>query len=46
MSEMLKLEADLTIAAYMLRSTGFRYVILKPESTWSGHVKRKTLNNR
>ena len=33
MSKMLKLEADLTIAEYMLRSTGLRYVILQPEST-------------
>ena len=42
MNKMLKLEADLTIAAYLLRSTGFRYVIPKPESTWPGNkIKEK-----
>ena len=33
MNKMLKLEADLTITAYLLHATGFDYVILDPEST-------------
>ena len=32
MNKMLKLEADLTITAYLLHATGSDYVILEPES--------------